>query len=111
MADTTYEHAGNADQLREIQFDPSPRCESCHFVDGYVLAGHKLNLEPVDLPDPHNRRALFCDSCISIAQDTGDTDYSRAAATLRPLPEVTRVANAELLATFEWAEQDTGEPI
>ena len=99
MADTQYEHAGNADQRRDIQLDKSARCNLCHFAQGTELSSETVELQRVVLPG--NTPALFCQLCIKLCKQVGDDKYERAAIMLRPLPAINQEANDELLKNYE----------
>ena len=93
---TSYEHAGNADQLRALQFDPAARCEACHFPVKEDQPGTHLQL--VALPhDP----ALFCNDCIKLAKEAGDTDFTQLSYMMRDLLPETQAANAALIKELE----------
>jgi hypothetical protein len=102
MADTKYEHAGNADQLRDLQLDKNARCELCHYPQGYHIhnAG-VISLQVVTLPSYRGepeRQGLMCSHCVQMCVEMDDTDYVTAVALIRPLPPETVPANQVLMA-------------
>jgi hypothetical protein len=107
---TEYLHAGNADQLRALQFDASARCNLCHYPSGYrSVDGESVTvLEPVQIMPGHF--LLFCQKCVQVCTDLGDTEYKVAASIIRPLPPESQAANASLIATLQKGYMQIGEP-
>lgn len=98
---TSYEHAGNSDQLRALQFDPSPRCESCHFPMAEDKPGTYLQI--VNLP---HDRALFCADCITLATQAGDVNLTGLASMMRELLPESQAANDTYLKALEAKETE-----
>jgi hypothetical protein len=104
---TEYEHAGNSDQLRAMQFDSSARCELCHFPQGYEHSEGRIVLGVVQLPAAGGTRpGLLCQHCIVICNELKDTNFQVAASLIRPLPPETLPANQALLEKLVRASDD-----
>jgi hypothetical protein len=103
MPNTEYEHAGNIDQLRDMQLGKMPRCNLCHFELAQITASTEIILSKVVLPD--GTAMLFCQFCIEICRQVGDTDYNKAARSIRPLPAVCEAANQKALGYIAMAEK------
>lgn len=96
---TEYQHAGNADTLRDMQIDNGARCELCHYPET-----DEGDLAPVQLPEANvglanhqlARTGLLCQYCIEMCKGT-DADYKVAASLIRPLPMESAKANAARL--------------
>ncbi len=103
MPNTEYEHAGNIDQLRDVQLGKMPRCNLCHFEVGQAVTSTDITLSKVVLPD--GSPALFCQFCIELCRQAGDADYKNAATMIRPLPGICQQENDKALGFIAMAEK------
>lgn len=103
MADTQYTHAGNTDQLRDLQLTKQPRCNVCHFAVGAAsLKNNEITLSRFYLL---GKTILVCQFCEGILQDMTDEGLIAASKMIRPLPPECQKYNNEALAYVAIADE------
>ena len=105
MANTEHTHAGNADQLRDLQNTPVARCNICHWhLHQATQSGSPVELEPVKV---QGEPKLACQFCVQAVQLQGLT-FDDMAAGMRALTPADEAENQKLLAEMiaEGQQQD-----
>ena len=101
MPNTEYEHAGNSDQIRQMQFDLAPRCQLCHYTQGYQLVNSDTVIALQIVTVPVYGDCLLCQLCVALCRAAGDVDHKNASTIMRQLPPKTVDANRALLAELQ----------
>jgi hypothetical protein len=102
MADVRYTHAGNTDQLKDMQIGNLPRCNMCHYTVGQHTIKGEIQLFKTTLPS--GQVLLFCNLCTEPFSKFTDEEKEAALGLMRPLPEAAQKANNYALKLIHMAE-------